>query len=136
MDRTIKFRGKEGDRWVYGDYVHDCYIVEQNNTGMFHVRKDTVGQYTALKDANGVEIYEGDIVTMMRAKSGKRKLKRVLHVVTCNHYAYDWVFKPIEDGYNPFMMVGQTDFDSYKFHVVGNIYDNPEMLNNGEEKKD
>ena len=145
MNREIKFRGKSIDEWVYGmlckvnegdtehgepikykiqtdekeygEYVN-CFITDEN----------TIGQYTGLHDKNGKEIYEGDIVLYQ-----------------------DWEMAYEGGGNDSFINKGIVEYcednccfnvterqtvdladvlykDNEDLEVIGNIYDNPELL--------
>lgn len=122
--RDIEFRGKQTDNgeWVYGNLVRGCdekyaYIVEFGNRELcrnyVNVNPDTVGQYTGLKDKNGTKIFEDDIVTMPRYGGGR-----------CKSVVYFKSGKFAVDGSN----YGFKDICPKNMLVIGNIYDNPELL--------
>lgn len=71
-----------------------------------------VMQYTGLKDKNEKEIYEGDIV-----KTNQQ----------------DWIAKVVFDVGMFYVTDNEGGFDTFcewdKFEIIGNIYENPELLN-------
>ena len=124
--RTIKFRGKNLNReWVYGFYVEEerqtlngfekkYFIV---NDGYDYVKPDTVGQFTGLHDKHGREIYEGDIMNNPTSEN----VGIVLWNTVLCQFQLSWQNMLSDDIF--FMM----KCDSF---VIGNIYDNPELLTN------
>lgn len=139
MNREIKFRGIESEsgKWRYGYYVHFLYkindetvghnyrdfiIYEQDDYTCFApVKPETVGQYTGLKDKNGKEIYEGDII-----ESGIN----THHLIRFNDEegSYNAILLP-ENKYRGLCgPIYQKWIDEFGNTITGNIYDNTELL--------
>ena len=94
--------------------------------GTYEVRKfgtDMLMQYTGLKDKNGKEIYEGDILDV-------DDHKRTVEVVWFSRGGcYDTTPLKITDELQAFRGLQNHDWN-YRTKVIGNIYENPELLEN------
>lgn len=154
MNREIIYRGKRcsDGEWVYGFYVeskhswqghkpHKSWIVPNaisnggffNVLGRYAVKDDTVGEFTGLRDKNGKKIFEGDIVRRRESafgyvKTGVVKYDCHLGAFVLEYESYGETCKSTfdnefseNDGYC-------TIRGTYSYEVIGNIYDNSELL--------
>jgi len=129
--RERKFRGIniETGEWVYGDLMHcsegqvsiflpDSYNVSLGRSKGFAVDPKTVGQYIDKKDKDGREIYEGDVIKEEEFGGSVVKFGK---------------------GSIYIQMIGSTDgcdLDQYEedeLEKIGNIHDNPELLEKPDE---
>jgi uncharacterized phage protein (TIGR01671 family) len=132
MNREIKFRGKSlrNGEWLYGDLMHDniggSYVYPIDAENLYkenEVSPDTVGQYTGLKDKNGVEIYEGDIIMF-------RNFGAVFVWYNTKRCSFELRVYVSAGGFIDIL----KDFKTDLYEVVGNIYDNPELINKEEKQ--
>lgn len=130
--REILFRGKRIDNglWVFGSLlkrINDFYILPLPIIPpMIEVDSETVGQLTGLTDKNGKKIFEGDIVHVL----GNQQVEDWKNVNYIGSIAFlDAGFcvidGTIEDHAFRRYQLPRLDFD---LEVIGNIHDNPELL--------
>ena len=126
--RDIIFRGKREDNgeWIAESetYIKDgdgTWLCDESND-VVKVLPETVGQYTGLTDKNGVKIFEGDILGGYLDDNYPEN-QTVMEVVWCNCW---WGTKEI--GCDPDLL--EWD-DGEILEIVGNVFDNPEMLERG-----
>lgn len=127
--RTIKFRGRLNNLWVYGnlqivepeefkEYGNSAYIIGASSTTMVDI--STIGQFTGLHDKNGKEIYEGDIVRY--SLDGGRK-----DIGYIGFHARSASFRVIAE-HTDFGIGNRGGLYEPNLEVIGNIHDNPELL--------
>lgn len=128
--RDIKFRAKAqyfDEDWIYGLIFKSGKELEwtelQTEDGHdFYVDSETVGQYTGLKDKNGREIYEGDIVQI---HNDKKSVFEIRWVGGGFYRRHKFMQKYKGESWEEI-----TDLPMYpSAHIViGNIHENPELL--------
>lgn len=143
--RRIKFRGMYpySGTWVYGDLVHVNAGQDKDGKDIFGmiivpdgglpykelsdnlVQYHTVGQFTGLIDANGKEIYEGDIIRSYGSKGDE-----IIHII--EYYDEEACFIARLNGYSKYDFgcgtLRQKWINEFHKEVIGNIYDNPGLV--------
>ena len=133
MSREILFRGKSIgiDVWLYGKLFNYGLTAPSNMPcisvcvptswkeayNFYGVHPNTIGQYTGLKDKNGVKIFEGDVVII-----GEELKAKVIY--------YDGAFR-MQSEFSP-TPIDTTDMGymmrEFSVRIIGNVHDNPELI--------
>ena len=134
--RTNKFRGKThgNGKWYYGSLTYsneiNAAIYFQTGNGLVkvmdwvYVNPETIGQFTGLYDCNGNKIYEGDIVEW--EKDGL-----MYAVKFWDGMFYASVQECNEGILGGFPLHALTEHEDRECKIVGNIFDNSELLKGG-----
>lgn len=135
--REILFRGKRTDNceWETGSlviirggcYDEEMYIADKMTGYNTPIIPETIGQFTGLTDKNGTKIFEGDIVRY-GTNTNRAENKEINEVVFETR------------GGSGYFGIRISKIETWQFclgvpaklmEVIGNIYDNPELLKGG-----
>lgn len=151
--REIKFRAKRLDNreWICGDlHLHSPFPHIHSTRGdKAKINTNTIGQFTGLRDKNGKEIYEGDVLFVrewqnlafsmftnedreqLSLEDCKGKImqegQKVVYFEEGSMCAGDFYMCTLSDKVDQ-----RHQFPIFEVEVIGNIYDNPELPKTGE----
>lgn len=125
INMTIKAKQKKNNEWVIGYYLFynsTYYICVQNEKNKsiidyYEIDPDTICRNLGINDRNGNLIWENDIV---KDKTYKYKVR--LYTVVYDNEEGSWSLG------NPEPLYSIGSLNSEKYEVIGNIFDNPELL--------
>jgi YopX protein len=113
MNKEMKFRGLSKKGWLYGMPTYDFFYIfnkeQLDSADNYRVKPETVGQFTGLQDANGVDIFGGDILETPKGYCTVTYDLGCFYTISVSKYR-----------------LGGWKKSSIK--VIANIHQNPELL--------
>ncbi|HGH7183466.1 YopX family protein [Bacillus cereus] len=120
--REIKFRAWIGESWVYSESIskdNDVWRILNHEDDNWWACLEPQ-QYTGLKDKNDKEIYEGDILKIVSKFELREDVQKQAVTYTEGFFSTDeWAL---------FELLRNRKDGKQTFEVIGNIYENPELL--------
>ena len=134
--RDYTFRGRD----MFGVW-HEGYISERGENAIitsknsrsgvgYYVDRETVGEHIGLTDVNGKKVFEGDILRLTQSGGDDEEITVEDFLIQFNekHSCYEMQFVGfLENGF-PDELIKQHEVEGYRAEVVGNKWDNPELL--------
>ena len=126
MKREIKFRAWDNEKKI----MTNDFVISANGDRIYGWNYELM-QFTGLKDKNGKEIYEGDIIHNDNGSPLIGKDDKCLYLVKWQEGEYEnneWLYKRPGFEFNKIGKGQHIIFNQSQIEIVGNVFENPELL--------